>query len=161
MEVTAKVRTCLWFDRNGHDAAAFYVSLLPDSGIETIFAPDPSAPPLVVEFRLADAPYMILNGGPMFQHSEAASISVLTEDQEETDRLWAALTADGGAPSQCGWLRDRFSVSWQIVPKALPRLLSAGDPAAAGRVHQAMMSMQKIDIAALEAAFSGQEESTS
>ena len=158
MDFPAKVRTCLWFDQNGHEAAEFYVSLLPDSRIETAVQPDPTAPPLVVEFRLAGAPYMILNGGPMARHSEAASISVLTEDQPETDRLWAALTADGGGPGQCGWLKDRFGLSWQIVPKALPRLLHAGDPAASGRVHQAMMTMQKIDIAALEAAFSGPKE---
>lgn len=148
-----KLRTCLWFDGNGHEAAAFYVSLLPGSFIESAFTPDENAPPLVVEFTLAGAPYMTLNGGPMFKPSPAASISVLTKDQAETDRLWEALTADGGAESQCAWLTDKYGVSWQIVPEILPRLFSADDKAAAGRAFQAMMQMRKIDIAAVEAAF--------
>ena len=148
-----KVRTCLWFDGNGHEAAAFYVSLLPDSFVETGFTPDRDGPPLVVEFTLAGAPYMVLNGGPMFKPSPAASISVLTKDQAETDRLWAALTAEGGSESMCAWLIDRYGVSWQIVPEILPALLSADDKAAAGRAREAMMQMRKIDIAALKAAF--------
>lgn len=156
MEFNAKVRTCFWFDGNGHEAAAFYVSLLPGSRIENEVRPDPAGPPLVVEFTLAGTPYMVLNGGPMFWLNEAASLSVLTEDQAETDRLWAALTADGGEASRCGWLKDRFGLSWQIVPKALPRLLAQGGPGAA-RVQQAMLAMGKIEIAALEAAFTATE----
>lgn len=155
--MTAKVRTCLWFAGNGEEAARFWVSLLPGSAIEGAFRPDPQKPPIVVNFTLAGTPYQVLNGPPLFKHNEAASISVLTEDQAETDRLWEALVADGGAESQCGWLRDRFGVSWQIVPKALPRLLSDPDAAAAGRAMAAMMGMRKIDIAALEAAFAGKE----
>jgi predicted 3-demethylubiquinone-9 3-methyltransferase (glyoxalase superfamily) len=155
MEFRAKVRTCLWFDGNGHEAAAFYVSLLPDSYIENTVHPKPDEPPLVVEFTLAGAPMMVLNGGPQFPHSEAASISVLTKDQEETDRLWSALTAHGGTESMCAWLKDKYGVSWQIVPEALPRLLASDDRAAAGRAMAAMMQMQKIDIAALQAAFDG------
>ena len=96
---------------------------------------------------------MILNGGPMFTPNEAASISVLTEDQEETDRLWSLLTADGGQEGRCAWLKDKYGVSWQIVPKAMPRLLSAHDKEAAGRAMRAMMNMTKIDIALLENAF--------
>ena len=119
MEFTAKVRTCLWFDGRGREAAEFYVSLLPDSAIEAPYRPAPDAPPLVVEFTLAGTPYMILNGGPQYPHTPTASISVPTRDQEETDRLWAALTADGGRESRCGWLVDRYGVSWQIVPEAL------------------------------------------
>ncbi len=156
MEFSAKVRTCFWFDGNGEEAAQFYVSLLPDSLIENVVHQKPDQPPLVVEFTLAGAPMMILNGGPQFNHSEAASISVLTRDQAETDRLWDALTADGGAEGMCGWLKDRFGVSWQIVPEALPRLLAADDRAAAGRAMAAMMDMKKIDIAALQAAFDGE-----
>ncbi len=148
-----KVRTCLWFNAGGEAAAEFYVALLPDSRIETVVRPDPDGPPLVVEFTLAGAPYMILNGGPHYQLTPAASISVLTTDQAETDRLWAALTADGGSESQCGWLTDRYGVSWQIVPEALPRLLGAEDRTAAARAQEAMLTMGKIDIAALEAAF--------
>ena len=155
MEFTAKVRTCLWFDSQGEEAAEFYVSLLPDSSIENTVRPDPNGPALVVEFRLAGAPYMILNGGPHFTLNEAASISVLTEDQTETDRLWAKLLEGGGRESQCGWLKDRYGLSWQIVPKALPRMLGTSDKEAAGRAQEAMMSMRKIDIAKLEAAFYG------
>ena len=150
-----KVRTCLWFDGNGKEAAEFYVSLLPGSYMESAFSPAPGGPPLIAEFTLAGAPYMILNGGPMFKHSPAASISVLTKDQEETDRLWNALVADGGEESMCAWLVDRFGVSWQIVPERLPQLLQADDKAAAGRARDAMLKMRKIDIAALEAAFNG------
>ena len=155
MEFSAKVRTCLWFDKQGEEAARFYVSLLPDSHVENVLSPDPDGPALVVEFTLAGTPFMILNGGPLFTHSEAASISVLTKDQAETDRLWDALVADGGGESQCGWLKDRFGVSWQIVPEQLPRCLASADRAAAGRAMQAMMGMHKIDIAAIEAAFEG------
>lgn len=153
--MTAKVRTCLWFNRDGEEAARFYVSLLPNSGIEDRLRPEPDKPPLIVNFTLAGAPYQALNGGPQFTFSEAASISVMTGDQAETDRLWTALIADGGSESQCGWLRDRFGLSWQIVPDCLPRLLSDTDTAAAGRVTQALLRMRKIDIAALEAAHRG------
>lgn len=152
MEFNAKVRTCLGFNGNGHKAADFYVSLLPDSIIENTVHPDPGGPPLVIEFTLGGAPYMILNDGPPFIPGLAASISVLTEDQDETDRLWTALTEDGGEESYCGWLKDRWGVSWQIVPKIMPRMLADPDRAAAKRVMQAMKQMGKLDIAALEAA---------
>jgi predicted 3-demethylubiquinone-9 3-methyltransferase (glyoxalase superfamily) len=155
MKFSAKVRTCLWFDGNGHEAAAFYVTLLPESYIENVVHPNPDAPPLVVEFTLAGAPMMILNGGLQFTHSEAASISVLTKDQAETDRLWAALTADGGKEGPCAWLKDKYGVSWQIVPEALPRLLASDDRVTTGRAMAAMMQMQKIDIASLQHAFAG------
>ncbi|WP_206453008.1 VOC family protein [Aurantimonas marina] len=148
-----KVRTCLWFDGRGEDAAKFYVSLLPDSRIEDIVRPDPDGPALIVEFALAGAPYMVLNGGPQYRHTPAASISILTKDQAETDRLWDALIEGGGSEGQCGWLTDRFGVSWQIVPEAVPRLLGADDKAAAGRAFDAMKSMGRIDIAKLESAF--------
>jgi len=150
-----KVRTCLWFDNNGEEAARFYVSLLPNSFVESAFNPRSEGGPLVVEFTLAGVPYMILNGGPQHPHTPAMSISVLTRDQEETDRLWDALLAGGGEESMCGWLTDRFGVSWQIVPEAFPRLFSSNDKAAAERAMQAMMQMRKLDIAALEAAFYG------
>ena len=155
-DMSNKVRTCLWFDKNGLQAAQFYVSLLPGSVIENIFSPNPDDPPLIIEFNLAGTPYLILNGGPVFSHSEAASICVSTKDQAETDFLWQALIADGGSESQCAWLKDRFGVSWQIVPEALPRLLSDPDTDAAARAMQAMYGMQKINIAALEAAFKGE-----
>lgn len=153
MTAKPKVRTCLWFEKNGLEAARFYVSLLPDSGLEKDYAA--GAEPITVEFRLAGAPYQILNGGPHYKLSPAASISVTTEDQAETDRLWSALVADGGAESMCGWLADRFGVSWQIVPRQLIRMLTDSDRQAAARAQEAMMRMKKIDIAAIEAAFSG------
>ena len=155
MEFTARVRTCLWFDGRGQEAAEFYVSLLPDSAIDAISRPNPDAPALVVEFTLAGAPYMILNGGPRYRLTPRGVHLGADEGPDETDRLWAALTADGGRESQCGWLVDRFGVSWQIVPEALVRMLYAEDRAAAGRAQSAMMEMRMLDIAALEAAYSG------
>jgi len=153
MSAAPKVRTCLWFEKNGLEAARFYVSLLPDSRLEKDYAA--GADPLTVEFRLAGAPYQILHGGPHYKLSPAASISVATEDQAETDRLWNALVADGGAESMCGWLVDRFGVSWQIVPRQLIRMLTDRDRKAAARAQEAMMKMKKIDIAAMETAFNG------
>lgn len=155
MTTNAKVRTCLWFARRGIDAAEFYVGILPDSRIDAVHDQGQTDDPMVVEFTLAGAPMMILTAGPHFVLSPAASISVLTNDQAETDRLWSALLAEGGEESMCGWLRDRFGVSWQIVPEVLPRLLDDPDTRAASRAREAMMGMRKIDIAALEAAFRG------
>lgn len=155
MSNKAKVRTCLWFDGDGEAAAEYYVSLLPDSAIVAVSRPEPGKPAMIVELSLAGTPYMFLSGGPRYRPSPAASIVVRTADQAETDRLWSALLADGGKESQCAWLKDRFGVSWQIVPDALPRTLGADDREAAGRAMQAVLKMKKIDIAALEAAFRG------
>ena len=152
MEEKHKVRTCLWFESEGLEAARYYVSLLPNSFVET---ESDGGTPLVVEFTLAGTPYQILNGGPHFKLTEAASISVLTKDQDETDRLWEALIAGGGAESMCGWLKDRWGVSWQIVPEALVDALGARDRDAAARAQAAMMEMQRIDIAKIDAAFRG------
>jgi len=150
-----KVRTCLWFNNDGEEAARFYVSLLPGSSIEKVFRTAPSAPALVVNFVLAGTPYQALNGGTFFKLNEAASISVLTADQAETDRLWSALIADGGEESRCGWLKDRYGLSWQIIPEILMRLNMHEDQEAAARSRNAMLQMRKIDIAAIEAAFAG------
>ena len=155
MAYASKVRTCLWFDGRGEEAAEFYTTLLPDSHIESRSYPEPGKPALVVEFTLAGAPYMVLNGGPMFEHSPAASISVLADNQAEIDRLWDALTKDGGKESMCGWIVDRFGVSWQVVPSVLPSMMESEDKEAAGRARAAMMKMRKFDISALEAAFNG------
>lgn len=146
------VATCLWFDGNGEEAARFYTSLISNSSVAAVFRPDPQKPALMVHFTLDGVPFQILNGGPQHPPTEFASISVLTPDQAETDRLWTALTADGGKEVCCGWLKDRFGVSWQIVPEALPRLLCADKT---GRVMKAMMGMIKIDVAGLEAAARG------
>ena len=151
-----KVRTCFWGGGFGIEAVKFWTSLLPDSEIESEIYPDGSGKPLVIEFKLGGAPYMILDVGSEFTLTPATSISVLTEDQAETDRLWEALISGGGSPMACGWLTDRFGLSWQIVPKALPRLMGDPDRAAAERTRQAMMKMVKLDIAALEAAFKGE-----
>jgi len=156
MPNTPKVSTCLWYDGDAEEAAAFYTSLLPDSRITGTFRPSPDGPALMVEFTLGGTPFQALNGGPHYKFTEAASISVSTDDQAETDRLWAALTADGGSEGRCAWLKDRFGVSWQIVPKTLSRLLASSDRAAAGRAMEAMLAMRKIDIAALEAAYRGE-----
>ena len=153
MAEQGKVRTCFWFARRGIDAAQFYVTLLPDSRIDAVYDHGRPNDPMIVEFTLAGAPMMILTGGEMVEHSPAASISVLTKDQAETDRLWSALLAEGGREGMCGWLADRFGVSWQIVPEVLPRLLDDPDTAAASRARAAMMRMRRIDIAALETAF--------
>jgi predicted 3-demethylubiquinone-9 3-methyltransferase (glyoxalase superfamily) len=155
MPNNSKVSTCLWFDGDAEEAATFYTSLLPDSRITNVARLAPDGPALLVAFTLGGAPFQALNGGPQYKFSEAASISVTTKDQEETDRLWAALIADGGSESQCAWLKDRFGMSWQIVPEALPRLIGASDRVAAGRAMKAMLGMRKIDIAALEAAYRG------
>ena len=152
MGMDAKARTCWWFNGKAREAVEFYVSLLPDSKIDQEFAAHDEEP-LIIEFTLAGAPMMTLNGGPIFKHTEAASISILTEDQDETDRLWSALTADGGEESMCGWLKDRYGVSWQIVPKRLVELINHEDAEAAGRARDAMMQMKKINIHELEAAF--------
>ena len=152
MDFAAKARTCLFLNSDAEAVADFYVSLLPESHIDNVVRPDPDGPALVVEFTLCGAPYMTLNGNSEVVSTHTFSISVLTEDQTETDQLWEALCADGGEPGQCGWLKDRFGVHWQIVPKALPRLMSSGDPAAGARVQAALMEMGKIDIAGLEAA---------
>ncbi len=150
-----RLRTCLWMEADGEKAAAFYCSLLPDSYVEGAYIESPSGAPYLVDFVLIGTPYQILSAGPHFKLTEAASISVLTKDQAETDRLWSALTADGGAESMCGWLKDKFGVSWQIVPQALIRAQTHPDKAGSARARDAMLKMRKIDIAAIERAFAG------
>lgn len=156
-----KITTCLWYDGAAEEAARFYVSLLPESRIEHVMrapADNPSTPAgavLVVEFTLAGNRFMALNGGPQFKFTEAVSFVINTEDQAETDRLWDALIADGGAPSQCGWLKDRWGMSWQVMPRRLLELMSSADAAVARRTMEAMMKMGKIDIATIEAAARG------
>ena len=157
----AKLTPCLWVDGNAEEAANFYITLLPDSRIRSVQlspADNPSTPEgavLVVEFTLAGQDFMGLNGGPQFKFSEAVSFIIDCEDQAEVDRLWDALTADGGKPVQCGWLQDRFGLSWQITPRELPKLLADPDPDRARRAMQAMMGMVKIDVAALRKAADG------
>lgn len=154
------MRPCLWFDGQAEEAANFYVSLLPDSRIDKVMrspADNPSTPKgavLVVDFTLAGQQFIGLNGGPQFRFTEAVSFSVNCDDQAEVDILWDRLTEEG-SPGQCGWLKDRYGVSWQIVPKVLVELLSDPDRERAGRAMQAMMQMTKIDIDGLTRASEG------
>jgi predicted 3-demethylubiquinone-9 3-methyltransferase (glyoxalase superfamily) len=152
--MTSHIRTCLWFgDGRGLEAAEFYCSLIPGSRIDKSFASDAAQGAFsVVDFSLGGVPYQILDAGPMFKLTEAVSISVATDDQAEADRLWAALTANGGQESYCGWLKDRFGVSWQIFPKRLMELTGNPDKNLAAKAMAAMMKQSKIDIAAIEAA---------
>jgi|SRR5665213_967788 len=152
-----KITTCLWFDHNAEEAARFYVSLFPESEITEIIR-SPGAYPngnagdvLLVLFKLGGRSFSGLNGGPNFRFSEAISMSIDCADQPEVDRYWAALSAHP-ENEQCGWVKDKFGLSWQIVPRAMARLLSDPDPARRKRVFEAMMNMKKLDVAALERA---------
>lgn len=153
-----KIVPCLWFDGDAEAATAFYVSLLPDSRVTAVNrspVDTPSGPAgsvLTVQFVLAGHDYVALNGGPNFRFTEAVSFMVMTEDQAETDRLWDALIADGGSENACGWLKDRWGLSWQITPRRLMDLTTDANPARAAAAMTAMMSMIKIDIAALDRA---------
>ena len=157
----SKITPCLWYNHNGEEAANFYVTLFPDSRIDNVQrspADNPSMKEggvLVVEFTLAGQHYIALNGGPQFPFTEAISLQVRTEDQEETDRLWDAFLANGGEESQCGWLKDRWGLSWQITPKRLLELMGDPDRDRARRAMEAMLTMRKIDIAAVERAADG------
>ena len=152
MACDVKVRTCLWFDNDGLAAAKFYVSLVANSRLDI---DDAETAPVVIPFSLGGAPFQIVNGGPHFKLNEAASICVRTADQRGTDRLWDALVSNGGEEGRCGWLKDRWGVSWQVVPARLGELLGSSDREAAERTQQAMMAMRKLDIARLERAFAG------
>ena len=154
------VTTFLWFDTQAMDAAELYCSLFPDARIThvTHYQEDSHQPigtVQVVAFELFGRPFAALNGGPHFTHSPAVSFQVSADTQDELDRVWDALIADGGSESQCGWCTDRFGVSWQVTPARLGELLGSPDPAVQQRVWAAMMSMSRIDIATLEAAFAG------
>ena len=154
----SSITPCLWFDRQAEEAANFYVSLLPNSRIDgvqrspTDYPNGKAGDVLIVEFTLDGRSFTALNGGPEFTFTEAISLQAATDDQAETDRLWDALIADGGQPIQCGWLKDKYGLSWQIIPKQLTRLLADLDQGRARRAMEAMMEMVKIDIAALERA---------
>ncbi|MEU7745762.1 VOC family protein [Nonomuraea sp. NPDC049158] len=151
-----KITTYLWFDNQAEEAAEFYTSLFEDSRILEVrrygdAGPGPAGTAMMVSFELAGQRFLALNGGPQFTFTEAISLYVDCASQEEVDELWAKLT-EGGAESQCGWLKDRWGLSWQIIPTALPELLGNPDPAKAQQVMKAMLGMRKIDINALEEA---------
>lgn len=148
-----KIKPFLWFDDKAEEAANFYVSLFRDSAI-TGSTPGPSGVPLVVEFRLAGVQFLALNGGPHFKFNEAVSLSIDCHSQEEVDELWEKLSA-GGSKSQCGWLKDKYGLSWQVVPTVLKKLLGSADREKAGRVMNAMRKMTKLEIQALQDAADG------
>jgi len=157
----AKNVICLWYDGAAEEAARFYARTFPNSTVTAVHRAPGDYPdgkqgqPLTVEFTVVGIPCVGLNGGPAFRHSEAFSFQIITEDQAETDRYWEAIVGNGGAESQCGWCQDRWGLSWQIIPRALLDAFSNRDRAAAKRAFEAMMQMQKIDIAAIQAAERG------
>lgn len=153
-----KATICLWFDHDAEEAARFYAETFPDSSVGKVLHAPGDYPggnegdALTVEFTVCGLPFLGLNGGPEFKPNESYSLQVLTEDQAETDRLWNAVVANGGQESACGWCRDKWGYSWQIIPRALNEGLADPDPATARRVFEAMMPMNKIDIATIDAA---------
>ena len=152
------VNTCIWLEKDGLEAARFYTSLMPDSAIKDEhrfehMVTGEDAGVHIIEFTLAGAPFSILQAGPHQEHNNMMSISVTTNDQADTDRLWDALTEDGGQELQCGWVKDRWSVSWQITPRRITELLDSGDKAKISAMLKAMHPMKKLDIAPLEAAY--------
>lgn len=157
----SKVSLCLWYNHDAEAAAAFYAATFPDTsitGVNRAPADNPSTSEgavLVVEMTLLGLPAILLNGGDTFKHSEAFSLQVHTDDQQETDRLWNAITINGGAESMCGWCKDKWGISWQITPRALTNWMGHPDPAAQKRAFEAMMTKKKIDIAVIEAAMAG------
>lgn len=156
----SRIKTCLWYDGRALEAAEFYVSLFADGEIHDVqrygdAGPGPAGSVMTVVFTVGGHDLIGLNGGPQFTFGEAISLSVECDGQAETDRLWNALTADGGEESQCGWLKDKYGLSWQIVPTELTTLLAESDPETATRVTRALYGMKRIDIAALRAAAEG------
>jgi predicted 3-demethylubiquinone-9 3-methyltransferase (glyoxalase superfamily) len=156
----AKNTICLWFDSDAETAARFYAATFPDSAVGTVMRAPGDYPSgkagdvLTVEFTVAGIPCLGLNGGPAFKQSEAFSFQISTEDQAETDRYWNAIVGNGGQESECGWCKDRWGLSWQITPRILTEAMAAGG-AEAKRAFAAMMTMRKIDVAAIEAARRG------
>lgn len=160
--VSSKIAPCLWFAKDGEEAARFYCSLFPDSRIDRVLKSPTDYPGgrkgdvLLVEFTLAGRRFQALNGGSTPSYTQALSLSIDCADQAEVDRIWDAFLKGGGKEVQCSWITDRWGVSWQVVPRALPRLLNDPDPAKAERAMRAMMEMVKIDVAALEKAAAGE-----
>jgi 2-polyprenyl-6-hydroxyphenyl methylase/3-demethylubiquinone-9 3-methyltransferase len=152
---------CLWFNRDAEEAARFYAATFPDSAVSAVHRAPGDYPAgkegdvLTVEFTVAGIPCLGLNGGPGVTHSQAFSFQIAAEDQEETDRLWNAIVSNGGQPNVCGWCQDKWGLSWQITPRVLSEGIADPDPAVAKRVFEAMMTMGKIDVAAIEAARRG------
>jgi 2-polyprenyl-6-hydroxyphenyl methylase/3-demethylubiquinone-9 3-methyltransferase len=157
----ARNTVCLWYDGTAEEAARFYAATFPDSSVQAVYRAPGDFPSgkagdvLTVQFTVLGIPCLGLNGGPEFKHTEAFSFQVATETQEETDRYWNAIVGNGGEESVCGWCKDRWGLSWQITPRVLSEAIADPNPAAAKRAFDAMMTMRKIDIAAIEAARRG------
>jgi predicted 3-demethylubiquinone-9 3-methyltransferase (glyoxalase superfamily) len=157
MELT----TFLWFDGQAREAANFYAGLFPNSSVEGNWVAPTETPSneqgseVLVNFQIFGRPFIALNGGPMYKFTEAISFQIPCADQDEIDKYWNALTANGGAEGQCGWLKDKFGVSWQVVSPEMGKYLGGSDPEGAGRATQAMLQMKKIDIAAMKKAYEG------
>jgi predicted 3-demethylubiquinone-9 3-methyltransferase (glyoxalase superfamily) len=149
------IKPCLWFHAEAEEAVSFYVSLFPNSSIASVMRGGPGTPAIAVDFVLDGQPFLALNGRERPGFTDACSFAVPCETQEEIDRYWDALTR-GGEEDKCGWLKDRYGVSWQIVPRAMGALLGGADPAASRRAMQAMLGMRKLDIGALERARAGE-----
>jgi len=161
MSKIAKNTICLWYERDAEEAAQFYSKTFPGSSVGAVhrapgdFPSGTQGDVLTVEFTVLGVACLGLNGGPTFKHNEAFSFQVATEDQTETDRYWNAIVENGGQESACGWCKDKWGISWQITPIVLTKAYTSGDRAAAKRAFEAMMTMKKIDIAAIEAALRG------
>ncbi|MFC7546165.1 VOC family protein [Plantactinospora sp. GCM10030261] len=160
--MSQQITPYLWFDGQAEEAATYYVSVFDDGRILNVQrygegGPAPAGTAMIVELELNGQRFIALNGGPQHTFSEAVSFHVSCREQSEVDRLWKQLTADGGEPGQCGWLKDRWGLSWQIIPVALPEMLGDSDPERAGRVVRAMLGMQKIDIQGLRDAYDGRD----
>ena len=147
-----KITPFLWFENQAEEAMNFYVSIFKNSKVENV-SRGPDGKAFTVSFKLEDQDFMALNAGPQFKFTEAISFFVSCKTQAEVDELWSKLTADGGEESRCGWLKDKFGLSWQIIPTALGEMLGDKDPEKAGRVMQAMLQMNKIEIAGLKKAY--------
>jgi predicted 3-demethylubiquinone-9 3-methyltransferase (glyoxalase superfamily) len=159
--MTAKNTICIWYDKDAEEAANFYAATFPDSSVGAVHRAPSDTPGnkegdvMVVHFTVCGIPCVGLNGGPIFQHSEAFSFQIATEDQEETDRYWNAIVGNGGQESQCGWCKDKWGVNWQITPRVLIEAATAGGEAHK-RAFKAMMTMRKIDVATIAAAVRGE-----
>ena len=158
MELT----TCLWFNGQAREAANFYTSIFPNSSVADNWIAPTDTPgnskgeEIVVNFKIFGRPFIGLNGGPQFTHSEAISFQIPCSDQDEIDKYWTILTADGGQESQCGWLKDKFGISWQVISPEMNLYLGGSDPQGAQRATQAMLSMKKIDLAAMRRAYNAE-----
>jgi predicted 3-demethylubiquinone-9 3-methyltransferase (glyoxalase superfamily) len=157
--MTQPIAPCLWFDSNAEEAVDFYVSIFKNSKVDILGRFDqegntgPDVPVMYIDFQINGQPFQAINGGPLFHFTEALSLAIECEDQAEVDYYWNALIADGGEPGPCGWLKDKYGVSWQVTPRLLRELLRSGDQQRSGQALRKMLTMGKLDVAELQAAY--------